>query len=552
VVLDDGHWMDSASWAMAERVGRQIPSLMVVIGTRPFSESAGSPPPEEYQDLLDEETSTRIVLVELEPTDALELVENCLGVTSLPGPVSGFIVEQADVTFFSEEIGFALRDAGCSSSKTARVDCSGGPRPERDRLPHMSRRSSPGGSIGLSVMEQSILRWRASSGRSSLSEMLADVYPGALGKRRRDASLTGAARLIQPVLLDEGRYRFRHAITRDIAYGLLLFSQRHELHRAVARWMETEYADDPDSILAPLAYHYRNSLSSESPGEDVDRALDYLGRAGRKSLRGFAHREAIGFLNDAIALSSSEPRSGDLAGILPGHPVPDRIRARWEQDLAEAHLGMGRVDQSAAHFEKALQLHGHPMGKGKVGVGARLMAAAALQAGHRVTGARARALDPEQRDDLIEAATAYERLMKIYYYANDPAPCCCGCLRAPTWPNVPGHRRCWPGSTPTRASSPGSCLCTGWRTYQRRSREVANEVDRMPEHAWAAHERLQGRDRRLGRTSSRSFASLRPVQAVSVISPARREPRDHGSDDDLLRADSARFTPGRGLRAGRP
>ena len=42
LVLDDGHWMDSASWAMAERVAREIPSLLVVIGTRPFSRRAAT------------------------------------------------------------------------------------------------------------------------------------------------------------------------------------------------------------------------------------------------------------------------------------------------------------------------------------------------------------------------------------------------------------------------------------------------------------------------------------------------------------------------------
>ncbi|HEY6634982.1 MAG TPA: adenylate/guanylate cyclase domain-containing protein, partial [Acidimicrobiia bacterium] len=60
VVLDDGHWMDSSSWAMAERAGREIKSLMVVIGTRPFSEAAGNPPPDEYQRLLEQEDTTHV------------------------------------------------------------------------------------------------------------------------------------------------------------------------------------------------------------------------------------------------------------------------------------------------------------------------------------------------------------------------------------------------------------------------------------------------------------------------------------------------------------
>lgn len=49
IVIDDGHWVDSASWAMAERVVREIPKLLLVIATRPFGEGSGRYAPEEYE-----------------------------------------------------------------------------------------------------------------------------------------------------------------------------------------------------------------------------------------------------------------------------------------------------------------------------------------------------------------------------------------------------------------------------------------------------------------------------------------------------------------------
>lgn len=489
MVLDDGHWMDSSSWAMAERVARDIPSLMMVIGTRPFSETAGSPPPDEYQRLVAEASATHIVLEELEPSDALELVEFCLGVASLPGPVSELIVEQAGGhPYFSEEIGFALRDAGLLIVENGESRLA----PEVHDLseidfPESVQEVIRGRFDRLTVAEQTILKVASVIGREFDAETLAVVYPVAISSAQVEDNLRGLVPLdlIQEVAGSEGRYRFRHAITRDIAYGLLLYSQRHQLHAAVARWMEETHADDPDSVLAPLAYHCRNSLSPDSTPEEVDRALGYLGRAGRKSLRSFAHREAIGFLNDAVTIASAEGGSGDLAGVEPGTPVPERVCARWEQDLAEAHLGMGRVDQSALHFERALQLHGHPMGKGKLGIGVRLLSAAALQAGHRVIGFQGSEMDPEERDDLIEAATAYERLMKIYYYANDPGSLITASVsglnlaeRAGTSPVL---ARIYANMSIVAGIVPLPRLA---RTYQRRSREVADEVDQMPEHAW--------------------------------------------------------------------
>jgi tetratricopeptide (TPR) repeat protein len=438
--------------------------------------------------MLDDDSTTHIALGELESTDALELVEYSLGVTSLPGPVSELIVEQAGGhPYFSEEIGFALRDAGLLIIENGESRLA----PEVHDLseidfPQSVQEVIKGRFDRLSVSEQTILKVASVIGREFDSETVAEVYPVDITASQVEDNLQAVVPLdlILPVVGDEGRYRFRHAITRDIAYGLLLYSQRHELHAAVARWMEAQHADDPDAVLAPLAYHSRNSLSPESTPEEVDRALDYLGRAGRKSLRSFAHREAIGFLNDAVAIASGEAR-GDLAGVRAGTPVPDRVRARWAQDLAEAHLGMGRVDQSALHFEEALQLHGHPMGKGRLGVGTRLLGAAALQAGHRVTGFQGREMDPEERDELIEAASAYEQLMKIYYYANDPGSLITAAVsglnlaeRAGTSPVL---ARIYANMSIVSGIVPLHKLA---RTYQRRSREVADEVDQMPEHAW--------------------------------------------------------------------
>ena len=77
------------------------------------------------------------------------------------------------------------------------------------------------------------------------------------------------------------------------------------------------------SSPAALAYHSRNSLSPSSDGEEVDRALDYLGRAGRRSLGPlFARREAIGFLSDALVIASGENKLGDLAGSSPARRSP--------------------------------------------------------------------------------------------------------------------------------------------------------------------------------------------------------------------------------------
>ncbi len=419
IVIDDAHWVDSASWAMAERAVREIPALLLVIATRPFGEGSGRNAPVEYERLVADERTEHVVLTELEPAEVMQLVEQCLGVTSVPGPVVEMIIEQAEGhPYFSEEIAFALRDAGLLVIENGESRLASNVRDLRDvDFPNTVQDIIIGRFDRLSARQQSILKVASVIGREFSIDTLVEIYPVEMDAAEAVESLQSLAvlDLMQEVVHDRSRYRFRHAITRDIAYGLLLHSQKTGLHRAVAISLEAAHADDLDAVATTLAYHWRNSLSAESESVDVDKALDYLGRAGRTSLRNFAHREAIGFLTDAIDLATP-----GADGVGPSQEVPAETLARMEQDLAEAYLGMGRVDRSADHFERSLQLHGYPVGHGKFGVGAKLLTASAMQARHRLSRSDVSAAHAGSREDLIEAATAYERLMKIYYYANDP------------------------------------------------------------------------------------------------------------------------------------
>nr|MDP9494803.1 AAA family ATPase [Actinomycetota bacterium] len=486
LVIDDGHWVDSASWAIAERVVREVPSLLLVIATRPFGEGSGRFAPAEYGRLLEDEHTEHVVLSELLPAEVMQLVERCLGVTSVPGPVTELIIEQADGhPYYSEEIAFALRDAGLLIIENGESRLAPNVQDLHDvDFPTTVQDIIIGRFDRLSARQQSILKVASVIGREFSVETLVEIYPGEMDAAEATESLRTLVvlDLVQEVLLHRSRYRFRHAITRDIAYGLLLFAQKSELHRALAVSLEAEHAADLDAVATTLAHHWRNSLSPESEGSDVDKALDYLGRAGRKSLRNFAHRESIGFLTDAIDLATGK---GELGKFKPSQKVPAGSLARMEQDLAEAYLGMGRVDHSADHFERSLELHGYPVGHGKFGVAARLLAASALQLRHRLARADVAVSQAEAREDLIEAATAYERLMKIYYYANDPGAlitaAVSGLNLAEKAGTSPVLARIYANMSIVAGIVPIHRLA---RLYSRRSREVADEVDRPPEHAW--------------------------------------------------------------------
>src|SRR5205823_1388672 len=89
-------------------------------------------------------------------------------------------------------------------------------------------------------------------------------------------------------------YVFKHIVTQDVAYNLMLFAQRRELHQSVAMWYEGTLGADLSTYYPLLAYHW-------SMAEVPVNAMGYLEKAADLAIRSGAYQEAIHFLNQAIA-----------------------------------------------------------------------------------------------------------------------------------------------------------------------------------------------------------------------------------------------------------
>ena len=138
-------------------------------------------------------------------------------------------------------------------------------------------------------------------------------------------------------------YLFKHVVTQEVAYSLLLYAQRRQLHRTVAEWYEQTQADDLVSLYPLLAYHWGRA---EVPTE----TLTYLELAGEQALRAGAYQEAVDFLTDALS----------LAGTI--QPAPGALRqARWHRQLGDAYMGLGGLLESRQHADQAVALLGSPV-----------------------------------------------------------------------------------------------------------------------------------------------------------------------------------------------
>ncbi|MFN2137847.1 MAG: AAA family ATPase [Candidatus Promineifilaceae bacterium] len=422
VVLDDGQWLDSASWGLADWIRREMEHLLLVVLMRPVfdgdSPGAAEPDlgviqPDEYTALLEAPETQRYELGPLTTENIAQLVAQKLGVKQVPEPILALINTRAEGhPFFSEEIALAMRDEGLIQVIDSQAILAEGAEIAELEFPDTVQgiitsridRLEPGQELALKVA--SVI------GRVFLFRTLQEIHPVEADRPQLAAHLKVLARLdITPVeaLSPELSYIFKHAITRDVAYSLLLHRQRQELHAAVAAWYEQNYPGELAPLYPLLVYHWREALN---PGKTVY----YLDKAGRQALSSYANREAVSFFTEALAITGEHP---DLLQSVYGSEAL-LIQAQWLRQLGEAYLGLGQLPESRESLMRMLQLVKRPAPSSQVRLAATLFQHMVIQMLHRLGPGRLlnRATGIES-EIFLETAHAYQQLAEIYYFANE-------------------------------------------------------------------------------------------------------------------------------------
>ena len=191
--------------------------------------------------------------------------------------------------------------------------------------------------------------------------------------------LQDAEFLYEASLFPELVYTFKHALTQEVAYGSLLHERRRALHACIVEALEALAGDRVVEQVERLAHHALQ-------GEVWDKALAYCRQAGEKAMARSAHREAVGFFEQALsalphlpetrntreqaidlrfALRSALVPSGDFGRILvylreaealaTALDDPRRL-GRVSAFLAHSFLPRGDYDQAIACAQRALAL----------------------------------------------------------------------------------------------------------------------------------------------------------------------------------------------------
>ena len=398
VVIEDAQWLDSASWALALELQRKTPRLLLVLATRPLP----APEPEPWKALRRAAGEACIQLGPLPGKDVLTLVQRRLGVDMLPVEAGELIIEKAEGhPFFSEELGYALRDAGHLIIRGRKCELAPGVRDLRRLNFPVTVQGVVSERIDrLSPREQLAIKVASVNGRTFSLRTLRAIHPVQPDLEYLSACLDRlvALDLTERAQSDAGpAFQFKHNIIQEVAYEQLIFSQRQQLHGRLA-----EFLEETDAGNYPLlAHHWRNA---DAPVK----AIRYLDLAGDQALLRFANREAVEFLQQAIQLSTT----------LPEKPATLEF-GRWHRKIGEAYHHLGLLAQSREWLSQATRIFGYPVPKENRLRTVALPGSAMRQVLHRLLRSGRAPRGNTEPAPLLEAIQAYNQLAEIAYFAND-------------------------------------------------------------------------------------------------------------------------------------
>ena len=485
MVLEDLHWFDSASWALLVDVQQKVRPILLALNTRPLPD----PVPTQFKQIL-ETPDTRLVKLEAMMLDDVEaLVCQRLGVKSVPAMIGRLIREKSEGhPFFAEELAYALRDSGILM--IANQECRINVRFvnfEDLTLPDTLQAAITNRIDSLAPSQQLTLKVASVIGRIFAFRVLQAVHPIEADKPSLPDYMTSLTKLSLTLVESEGpdlAYIFKHAVTQEVAYNLMLFSQRRQLHQAVAEWIEKSNEDNLESYYTLLAHHWAQAAEmpdAERNDHALIKSLEYLERAGEQAMQNYANQEAVQFFSQALEWEAklSAPENADA---LRARKIR---RATWHSRMALAYYSLGSLPACREHVIEALKLFENPLPATGVQFTMGLLSQIFNQALHRYFPSRyIGSLKGEDREIALAVARLYELMGRIYFYSNETIPVMYSILR---FLNTAERA----GSSPELASSySGMAVLAGLAQlfpladgYVNRALEVANEVNQLPNQA---------------------------------------------------------------------
>jgi class 3 adenylate cyclase len=286
LVFEDLHWIDSETQALLDSLVESLPTahLLLLVNYRP-----------EYQHGWGSKTYyTQLRLDPLPPANADALVQALLGDDPSLAPLTKLLIARTDGNpFFLEESAHTLVETGVLIGEPGAYHL--GKLLNSLQVPATVQAVLAARIDRLPLTEKYLLQTAAVIGTEvplPLLQAIAELSEETL--QRGLTYLQAAEFLYETHLFPDLIFTFKHALTHEVAYGSLLLERRLALHARIVEVLEVFAGDRVAEQVERLAHHALR-------GEVWDKALAYGRQAGEKALARSAHREAVGFFEQALS-----------------------------------------------------------------------------------------------------------------------------------------------------------------------------------------------------------------------------------------------------------
>jgi len=349
IVTEDLHWADTSSIELMESLFRLAETQKIVFVNvfRPGHKETG----DRIVETLIERYAPFYVEIDLQPLDesmSETLIDNMLHIKGLKRAVVDQIVDRADGNpFFIEEVARSLIDRGAVVLRdggfevTEKIDTIVIPHTINDVL--MARIDR------LEEKTRDIIKVASVIGRSFFYRILKEMTKMVADLDNRLSYLKEIQLFRERKRLDEIEFLFKHALAQEVAYDSILSDMRKELHLEVADSFEKVFQGRLREFYGILAFHY-------SKGENLDKAEEYMIKAGEEAMKSSASSEALHYYREAF----------DLYLKKYGQMRETEKFAKFEINIALALFNKGEYEDALKYFDSALKWWGIKTPKKKI------------------------------------------------------------------------------------------------------------------------------------------------------------------------------------------
>lgn len=337
VCIEDLHWADASTVEILTslfKLAREHRILFLNLFRPNYEETGDRVVKIAKEDFAG--TYTEIVVNPLDDDESVTLISNLLKITGLPQSLKVQITANAEGNpFFIEEVVRSLIDDGAVVKKggsfTVTEKIHGVKVPLTinevlmNRIDHLDEET------------RSLIKTASVIGRYFFHKIITDVAQNVSDINQRLSYLEDIQLIRERRRMDELEYLFKHALAQEAAYDSILLQKRRELHLHVAQSIENMFSERLNECYGLLAFHY-------SKGENLDKAEEYMLRAGEESMKASASNEALEYFKNALARYREQY----------GNAVDKKKISAFENNIAIAYYNKGRMFEAAPIFRKLL------------------------------------------------------------------------------------------------------------------------------------------------------------------------------------------------------